>query len=89
MRIDNGGIKKLQDETIYSEIKRYFAKRTYDESGDYAVEQFRVNLAESLNNEIDSDGLFTDDRLTDDGNEPDEDLMCVKVFTSKSICKRI
>ena len=33
-----------------------------------------------LNNEIDSDGLFTDDRLTDDGNVPDEDLMCVKIL---------
>ena len=89
MRVDNGGIKKLQDETIYSEIKRYFAKRTYDESGDYCVEQFSVNLAESLNNEIDSDGVFTDDRLTDDGNEPDEDLMCVKVAPGRSLCKGI
>ena len=87
MRIDNGGIKKLQDETIYSEIKRYFAKRTYDESGDYCVEQFRVNLAESLNDEIDSDGIFTDDRLTDDGNEPDDDLMCVKVAPGRAYVK--
>ena len=87
MRVDNGGIKKLQDETIYSEIKRYFAKRTYDESGDYCVEQFRVNLAESLNDEIDSDGIFTDDRLTDDGNEPDEDLMCVKVAPGRAYVK--
>ena len=62
------------------EIKKYFAKRTYDESGDYAVEPFRVSIEESLNNEIDQDGLFTDDRLTDDGNVPDDDIMCVKVF---------
>ena len=87
MRIDNGGIKKLQDMTIYSEIKRYFAKRTYDESGDYAVEPFTVNIQESLNDEIDSDGLFTDDRFTDDGNIPDDDLMCVKVAPGRAYVK--
>ena len=87
MRVDSGEIKKLQDSSTYSEIKKYFAKRTYDESGDYAVEPFRVNLVESLNDEIDSEGLFTDDRLTDDGNTPDEDLMCVKLSSGKAYVK--
>ena len=62
MRVDEGAVKKLQDTSAYAEIKKYFAKRTYDESGDYAVEPFRVTIEESLNNEIDQDGLFTDDR---------------------------
>ena len=54
MRVDAGEIKKLQDSSTYSEIKKYFAKRTYDESGDYSVEPFKVNIQESLNDEIDS-----------------------------------
>ena len=87
LRVDNGGIKKLQDKSIYSEIVNYFARRTYDESGDYSVEQFRVNIQEALNDEIDSDGLFTDDRLTDDGNEPDEDLMCVNISPGRAYIK--
>ncbi|GIS09149.1 MAG: hypothetical protein CM15mP113_2790 [Pseudomonadota bacterium] len=87
MRIDNGEIKKLQDTSIYSELKKYFAKRTYDESGDYSVEPFTVNIQESLNDEIDSDGLFTDDRFTDDGNIPDDDLMCVKVAPGRAYVK--
>ena len=87
MRIDAGGVKKLQDKSIYSEIRRYFAKRTFDESGDYAVEPFRVNLQENLNDEIDSEGLFTEERLTDDGNEPDEDLMCVKIAPGRAYVK--
>ena len=87
LRVDNGGIKKLQDKSIYSEIVTYFARRTYDESGDYSVEQFRVNIQESLNDEIDSDGLFTDDRFTDDGNEPDEDLMCVNISPGRAYIK--
>ena len=32
MRTDQGEIKKLQDTSTYSELKKYFAKRTYDES---------------------------------------------------------
>ena len=30
MRVDSGEIKKLQDSSTYSEIKKYFAKRPYD-----------------------------------------------------------
>ena len=48
MRTDEGEIKKLQDTSTYSELKKYFAKRTYDESGDYSVEPFRVDIQESL-----------------------------------------
>ena len=72
MRVDAGEIKKLQDNSTYNEIKKYFAKRTYDESGDYSVEPFKVNIQNSLNDEINSQGLFTEDRLTDDGNTPQE-----------------
>ena len=79
MRTDQGEVKRLQDSSAYSELKKYFAKRTYDESGDYSVEPFKVDLQESLNNEIGNDGLFTDDRLTDEGNVPDDDLLCVKL----------
>jgi len=87
MRVDNGEIKKLQDTSTYDVIRHYFAKRTYDESGDYSVEPFRVTVEEALNDEIDSDGLFTEDRLTDDLNIPDEDTMCVKVLPGKAYIK--
>ena len=79
MRVDAGEIKELQDSSTYSELKKYFAKRTYDESGDYSVEPFKVNVQNSLNDEINSQGLYTEDRLTDDGNTPREDLLCVKL----------
>ena len=87
MRVDVGEIKKLQDSSTYSEIKKYFAKRTFDESGDYSVEPFRVNIQNSLNDEIDSEGLFTEDRLTDDGNTPLDDLMCIKLSPGKAYIK--
>ena len=60
IRVTNGEIKKLQDTSVYSEIKKYFAKRTYDESGNYAVNPFRVNIQNSLNDEISSNGLYVE-----------------------------
>ncbi len=87
MRVDSGEVKRLQDSSTYSEIKKYFAKRTFDESGDYAVEPFRVDIQESLNDEISTRGLFTENRLTDEGNIPDDDLMCVKLSPGRAYIK--
>ena len=87
MRVDGGEVKKLQNTATYSEIKKYFAKRTFDESGNYAVEPFRVNIQNSLNDEIDSGGLFTEDRTTDQQNIPNDDLMCVKLSPGKAYVK--
>ena len=87
MRVDGGELKKLQNTASYSEIKAYFAKRTFDESGNYAVEAFRASVQESLNDEIGNKGLFTEDRTTDQGNTPSEDLMCVKLSPGKAYVK--
>ena len=83
-RTSEGQTKKLQDSTVYSELKKYFAKRTFDESGSYAVEPFRVNLQDSFNDEIGSGGLYTENQLTDKGNKPEDDLMCVKLSPGKA-----
>ena len=83
-RTSNGDTKKLQDSTVYSELKKYFAKRTYDESGNYSIEPFRVNTQNSLNDEIDSGGLYTANQKTDKGNDPSDDLMCVKLSPGKA-----
>ena len=84
LRIKDGVIKKLQDTSVYDDIRKYFAKRTYDESGNYAVNPFRVNLQNSLNDEINSTGLFVEGQKTDDGNEPSDDLMCVKLSSGRA-----
>ena len=79
VRIDEGEIKKLQNKSNYNLIRDYFAKRTFDESGDYAIDSFIVETSESLNNETGNGGLFRSDEVTDEGNTPSEDLMAVKV----------
>ena len=83
-RTSQGETKKLQDTTVYSELKKYFAKRTYDESGNYAVEPFRVTTQDSLNDEIATGGLYTENQVTDNGNTPNDDLMCIKLSPGKA-----
>jgi len=79
IRIDNGEIKKLQDKSVYSIIKDYFAKRTFDESGDYALKNFDVSALNSLNDRISNEGVYLGTQKTEDGNTPSEDLLCYKV----------
>ena len=84
VRLDNGVIKKLEDKTQYSIIKDYFAKRTFEESGDYAVDKFNVEIADSLNDLISSGGVFLDTQKTDQGNTPSENLLAVKISSGKA-----
>lgn len=84
IRVQNGEIKKLQDKSTYSIIKEYFAKRTFEESGDYSVGSFGVELAESLNDKISNNGIFTENQKTEQNNTPSDDLLCVKVSPGKA-----
>lgn len=43
-RIENGSIKKLITAPIYSEIEEVFARRTYEESGNYTVRPFIISF---------------------------------------------
>jgi len=84
LRVNRGVIKKIQDTNTYSQIKDYIAKRTYEESGNYAVDPFNVEVENSLNNRIDSEGVFFSNQRTERGNVPSDDLLAVKVSPGKA-----
>jgi len=84
LRVDDGKIKKIVDKTVYNIIRDYIAERTFDESGHYAVDEFRLNILDSLNNRIDNDGLFLENEITEEGNIPSDDLMCIQVSPGKA-----
>jgi hypothetical protein len=42
LRVDQGAIVKQSDNTVYSVIDDYFAKRDYETNGDYVVEDFKI-----------------------------------------------
>jgi len=84
LRIEDGEIKKLQNKSEYSIIKDYFAKRTYEESGDYSVGRFNIEVKESLNNGLSNEGVYTSLQKTDSGNTPSDNLLSVKVSAGKA-----
>ena len=84
LRLDQGEVKVLNNKPQYNLIRDYFAKRTFEESGDYTVEGFGVQVANSLNDGLSNEGVFKSDQKTDQGIEPTEDLMAVKVSPGKA-----
>ena len=84
LRITNGVVKKIQDTNTYSLIKEYFAERTYEESGNYSVDPFEVDVDDSLNDGLGSDGVFLASQKTDQGNTPSENLLAIKVSPGKA-----
>ena len=83
-RTDVGEVKHLVDRTVYNELAKEFARRTYDESGNYYVTKFDLEPKECLNDRFSRFGQFTKDRLTEDGNVPSEDLMCMRIGPGKA-----
>ena len=87
LRLDEGEIKKIVKKSDYSLIRDYFAERTFDESGNYSVEPFDVQVFNSLNDGISNEGIFRSNEVTDQQNTPSDDLMCVKVSAGKAYVK--
>jgi len=84
LRVENGEVKKLQNKSQYSLIRDYFAKRTFEESGDYTVGQYDVDVKESLNDRQSNGGVYFENQETRQGNTPSEDLMAVSISAGKA-----
>ena len=84
MRVESGVVKKLQDKSEYSIIKDYFAKRTFEESGNYTVGNFTVDVKETLNDRRSNGGIYYAGQETQRGNTPSENLMGVSISPGKA-----
>jgi len=87
LRVENGEIKKLVTKSDYDIIGDYIAQRTYDESGNYALNEFGLVVSESLNNGLSNGGVFKKEQSTDQGNTPSDNLLAVKVSPGKAYVK--
>lgn len=87
LRVQDGFIKKIENKTQYNFIRDYIAQRTYDESGNYIVNPFQVTVNNSLNDRLGNDGLFFAEERTFENNDPNDDLMCVKISPGKAYVK--
>ena len=50
IRVEEGRIKTIVDTTEYSFLAKELARRTFDESGDYTVREFAIDVREHRNN---------------------------------------
>jgi hypothetical protein len=51
LRLDENTVQLMVTKTDYSELEKTLARRTYDESGDYVVNGFSIELKEDRNND--------------------------------------
>lgn len=72
--IKNGVDISITKTTEYSVLSQEFARRTFDESGNYFTKIPNVTPKETLNNFLGNKGLFTENQLTYNGNVPSDDI---------------
>ena len=85
--VQDGNLRSLTQNTQYNFIGDEFARRTFDESGNYYVKNFLTSVRENLNNGQGNRGIYNPGQTTVDGNVPSEDLLVYKVSPGKAYVK--
>tara|TARA_R110001592_G_scaffold98717_3_gene281623 strand:- start:939 stop:7322 length:6384 start_codon:yes stop_codon:yes gene_type:complete len=83
LRVKNGIIQEKTRNTEYSVLGETLARRTFDESGDYSVRPFGVDIRESLDDGL-NEGVYASGINTDQGASSSEGLMAVQVSPGKA-----
>ena len=84
LRVENGVVKEIVTKTEYNIFAEELARRTYDESGDYYIKPFSIDIRESLNDRIGNRGIYFDTQQTQNGNTPADDIISLQVSTGKA-----
>ena len=84
LRLNKGAIQRMVKKTDYNLLADEFARRTYDESGNYYVKQFGVQVRESLNDRQGNNGIYFKNQKTAQGNEPSSDNMVLQISPGKA-----
>ena len=83
MRLKNGVVESLVDKTDYNIFNENIARRTFDESGNYTVRSFDIDVKEALDDGT-NEGVYSVTQTTDGGLTPSEDLATVQVDPGKA-----
>jgi len=83
MDVKDGRINTLVNKTQYAELEQTFARRTFDESGDYTVKPFEFKIHESvtINENV---GLFLAGEITDDNFVAANDQLQLEISSHKA-----
>ena len=83
LRLKNGVIEKLVDKTDYNIFQENLARRTFDESGNYTVRPFAIDIKEQLDDGS-NDGVYTTGQISDEGQTPSEESATIQVDPGKA-----
>ena len=86
LRINGDKIEKLVDRSAYDELEKSLAIRTYEESGDYVVKDFKIGLRENLNNGF-NNGVYASTATTSGGVSPSDSLYSVEFSPGSAYVK--
>ena len=78
LRINGDRIENLVDRSAYNEIERTMATRTYEESGDYTVQDFQITMRDQLNDGF-NNGVYQVGQITSGGRVAAENYYSVEV----------
>lgn len=86
-RVENGVLRKIKSPSEGNFISDILARRTFDESGNYYVQPFSVEVKESLNDRLGNNGLYYENQITPNGGTPSDDLGSLRVSPGKAYVK--
>ena len=86
-QIRDGDILNTPTGPNYNHIQDSIAAARFDESGDYYIMPFDVDVEESLNDLEGNNGYFDAGESTYEGNEPSDDLMEFVVSPGKAVVR--
>ena len=87
LEVRNGILRSVVENPDYNLIKDELARRTYNESGDYYINQPTVIPKESLNDLKGNGGIFNTAETTYSNNTPSDDLGIYQVTPTKAVVK--
>ena len=84
IRADQGTLQKFVNKTELNIFKEELARRTFEESGDYYISPFAIDVRESLNDRISNRGVYYENQLTQNGNTPSDGIFVLQVSPGKA-----
>ena len=86
-RVKNGALETGPIKPEYNQLGDELARRTWDESGHYYCKDFTTTVRECLNDGKGNRGIYSPGQLTEQGSEPNKNLMVYKVSPGKAYVK--
>ena len=85
--VKEGVLRLINKNTEFNFLGDEFARRTFDESGNYYVKEFVTTVKNSLNDSEGNRGIYNSNQTTQSGNVPSDDLGIYKISPGKAYVK--